>query len=60
MVAGDILDDLFTDLLNIPNCDQIPDLAPYRQRLEDHFIKTCKANVLSDQFNCIREILEKK
>ncbi|KAL5019395.1 hypothetical protein ScPMuIL_005117 [Solemya velum] len=35
----DLWKDLFNSLLNIPNCEEIPDLAQIRQKFEDYFIQ---------------------
>lgn len=47
---------LFADFMNVPSCDQLPDLTKYRSRLEE-IVRSC--NLSSVQFNALMERLEK-
>ena len=39
---------IFHELLNIPSCDELPDLGQFRKLLEDEFIKTVNLERLKD------------
>lgn len=52
---GSVLDDMFRDFLNIPDCNSLPDVKKYRLILEEHFrIHYSKTiNMVVEQYNLL-------
>ncbi len=57
--AREVWTDLFTHLLNIPSCDDIPDLAPYRIKLQEIFLNKMLNEFINDT-QILRTMMENK